>query len=544
MGQVLKTLVDQTTTKAYSYHRSILIHKIELAQVYEFSQNFDQALCIYDSVLKEISPAIDEIHAELKKETNIRIELKKVPDIDLTQKQTLKDNQERIMVLKARLDIWLELKHRTFFFIGASYHSMASYSDETLIPKYPEFTKKEEIYYKYAASIRREILGVDEGNIKALNEKIYSFSDVIASEASGPGNELLIYLPLDKYVGGLRCGSLFGKLRDVSENLNNQWELLDEWRFSIIDLVTKPLEDAQDSEGGENAHAGDEYAEGLDNQEKLATLVYCYRRLLYDRAVLLTGVRNERGERDSNTSQNLISGRYANSTFKNDHHFEPLDSKRLSFSPDKDERGLRGWISDMQILSKGTDVPAIESQMCTFAHKEFSHCYELQQKIMRKLEIEMDNISDLLEHRRDYYIRLQKLSDGVIPLDRSDNIERLENNIKESLNSCQISYSSTVGRKRYLEHLLNEEQSDGSIEMDLECGICRSTMEQRAILHCGHYFCNKCATAWLTRHQKCPTCNQVMHLFYVIESIYFRFNHIFTISTSKKHNSLQKRRRV
>jgi E3 ubiquitin-protein ligase SHPRH len=148
--------------------------------------------------------------------------------------------------------------------------------------------------------------------------------------------------------------------------------------------------------------------------------------------------------------------------------------------------------------------------MCLSAYNEFTHLYDLQQKLLRKLEIEMKNISDVLEHRRDYYIRLQKLSDGVIPLDRPLDLDALENSLKDRLNKLQISYSSDMGRKRYLENLLDEDEKEQEDTKDLECGICKTTMEERAILPCGHFFCKECITMWLVRHHKCPLCNQVM----------------------------------
>jgi E3 ubiquitin-protein ligase SHPRH len=508
MGQVLKTLVDQTSAKAYSHHRMIVIDRIQLAQVHEFRGHFEQALSIYESVLKEIPPAFQAIGLEISEETDRRVKLKALPDSDLSKKVDLRDNQDLISMLKMRLDLWLELKHRTLFFMAACYHAMASYSEESQEPQYPEYAEKENMYYKYATGVRREILGADESNIKLLNDQIYSFSDSIAKEIRGPKNEFLIYLPSDKYKGGIRFAALFEKVQVLSENLNEQWQLIDEWRFSIIQLVTKPLEDAQEKTEGDLVDpSGEEYAEGLDNQEKLITLVNCYRRLLYDRIVLLTGFRNESGDHDHESS--IISGRYANSDYKNDHYFAPLDSKRLQFSPAKDEKGLRVLISQMLAFSKRTDVPKLELKMADCAYKEFVDLYDLQQKIMRKLEMELNNISDLMVHRRDYYSRLQKLSDGVVPLNRPENVDILESVIKTRLDETQVEFASIAGRKRYLEHLLNEEKKNGNNKKDMECGICRGGMEKQSILPCGHYFCNGCLFAWLSRHRKCPVCNQV-----------------------------------
>ena len=506
MPQVLRALVDQASTKAYHNQRMVLISRIQLAQVHEFCENYDQALALYNSVLKETENTLNGIHGDLEKELIIKKELTNIQSLDIMIEQSIKQNHDRVGMLKVRLDFWLELKHRVFFFLGGCYHVMASYSENDYEPKYSEFAKLEEQYYSDAANIRRKILGCEESDIQNMNKTFLSNADSLADHVRGNRDELIIYLPSGKYYGGILSATLFEKASKISEKLNMQWDLLDEWRFLIIESLTKPLEDAKDPQGTSKAPAGDEYDLGLANQEKLTTQLYCYQRLIYDRTVLLTGDRTHRGELEKN---DVAAARYANSNFKDDHYFEPLDSKRRTFTLHENEEGLRRLISQMISLSKRNNIPHIESQMCAAAHLEFSHVYDFQIKILHKLEIELKHISDLMDHRKDYYIRLQKLSDGVVPLDRPEDTNLLEHAIKEQLNKFQIESMNAFGRQRYLEHLLTEDKGPSTIIKDMECTICKNSIDRPSIFPCGHYFCHDCVVQWLNRHHKCPTCNQV-----------------------------------
>lgn len=73
---------------------------------------------------------------------------------------------------------------------------------------------------------------------------------------------------------------------DIVDVLNDQSELLWEWRTRITHLLTAPLNN------GENEADGQEYQRNLDNQGEAETVLRAYAALLADRREALSSERN------------------------------------------------------------------------------------------------------------------------------------------------------------------------------------------------------------------------------------------------------------
>lgn len=73
---------------------------------------------------------------------------------------------------------------------------------------------------------------------------------------------------------------------DIVDVLNDQSELLWEWRTRITQLLTAPLNN------GENEADGQEYQRNLDNQGEAETFLRAYAALLADRREALSSERN------------------------------------------------------------------------------------------------------------------------------------------------------------------------------------------------------------------------------------------------------------
>lgn len=73
---------------------------------------------------------------------------------------------------------------------------------------------------------------------------------------------------------------------DIVDVLNDQSELLWEWRTQITQLLTAPLNN------GENEADGQEYQRNLDNQGEAETYLRAYATLLADRREALSSERN------------------------------------------------------------------------------------------------------------------------------------------------------------------------------------------------------------------------------------------------------------
>lgn len=122
-----------------------------------------------------------------------------------------------------------------------------------------------------------------------------------ATEERIPEGSLIIELPLLEK-GGIRTHDLvgihhpqrskaneIGKMEegnDIVAVLNDQSELLWEWRTQITQLLTEPL-----NNGGNEAD-GQEYQRNLDNQGEAETHLRAYAALLADRREALSSERN------------------------------------------------------------------------------------------------------------------------------------------------------------------------------------------------------------------------------------------------------------
>ena len=219
-----------------------------------------------------------------------------------------------------------------------------------------------------------------------------------------------------------------------------------------------------------------------------------YSKLLVDRRTLLTG------ERPLITDSVAPRSQLAKS----------LEKEREQFELRPKQSALRLIMAEMQSFSKKSNVLPIEVKMVLMAHKEYAQHFELQTKIIHKLEVEKRQITDLFNARVTYYARLQRISDGVIALERPDNLDAFRQSLYENEINLQMAIVADSGRRRYMEHLLEEESSKTSeTHRNRDCGICRTdVMERGVVIPCGHVFCKECLEQWLAHHRKCPMCNQ------------------------------------
>ena len=302
MPQVLQHMIQSVTVKIYYNERQLHINSLNMAQIKEFEEDFDGALAIYNRILKETRASLEQIEEDLENATAVNEKnkaKKRKLGLDPEDQQDILDESDLLLEdnddeaeylqssLRARREVWRELQHRILFFAATCYHQMAfpmnhndsdqerdSDEDSEIQvahePVYPEYAESEEKLYREAARVRRDLLKEDETKIDIMIKKMLELGDVIADEVQGTSKEFRIYLPTEKYHGGIQTAMLFERLMKLADQMNQQWDLLDKWRYAIMTAVTKDLEDADQGDDSRKPK-GDEYEQGRRNQEDTMT---------------------------------------------------------------------------------------------------------------------------------------------------------------------------------------------------------------------------------------------------------------------------------
>ena len=286
MDQVMRLMLRNTVTEVYALTRSLHLNRIELAQYHEFKHDNEQAIVLYTQVLKEVQGSLLEIERDIAKEEELKAqrEATKSSRDAVEDEEESKEESEYLAALRMRRSLWKELEHRLLFFIASNYHTLAhpNEDDEHDPSETPPVDSKESVdlerkkrmeledeFYKKAAQVRRQLLGEEEKHVSEMIRHMVQLSDSVADSVSGKDGAGSVSLSTEKYQGGIASHLVFDKLHELQDQLNRQWELLDDWRFRILEHVTKSLEDAeQDEEEGEQRPRGDEYEKGRQNQEE------------------------------------------------------------------------------------------------------------------------------------------------------------------------------------------------------------------------------------------------------------------------------------
>ena len=186
-----------------------------------------------------------------------------------------------------------------------------------------------------------------------------------------------------------------------------------------------------------------------------------------------------------------------------------LEKERQSFAKFSPEMSFRYILHELRSLSRRHTLPRPELALCQMALTELNSQWELQNKVITKLEIEKKHITDLFNARIQYYVRLQRISDTVVAPEKPNNLETYKAQVDKDCEQIQTKLASELGNKRYKEYLLSiQDTNDDAVDRD--CGICRGTIAKGVFTPCGHIFCSHCIALWMVRHHKCPLCNQGM----------------------------------
>lgn len=161
----------------------------------------------------------------------------------------------------ARRNSWLELMHRLVFLTASCHFQLGQTDEETAL-------------YARAETIRGDLL---RPSLTLVSQTATRTLPIVEKNSFEIQKLEPLISGVQRFYGGIAAGDLLEGIHSLSNTLNNQWNTLSEWRITIHDLLASPVTPSDDSENP----TGEEYATGIEAQDKAATYMVCLTLSLY-----------------------------------------------------------------------------------------------------------------------------------------------------------------------------------------------------------------------------------------------------------------------
>ncbi|KAI0502986.1 SNF2 family N-terminal domain-containing protein [Xylaria bambusicola] len=497
LAEHLETMIEHSEASIKSHQRSYLIAKLSKGQLLENTPRVTEALKIWDEVREEVEPIVLEAREELQRALEAaRQEQDSTDDSeDEEVPETAKVGDSR-----RKLRLFLDLQHRVTFFIASAYFQIKS-DDSLTQPESDEFKRLEQCEtegYELARKLRREILQEPLAKVSKLLEKL---RDRANKQSFVEIPEIVV-----SDLHGLQSGRIAEDLQNLGASLNEQADVIDVWRETIIQLLLKPLVDAED----EDEITGEEYGNSTMVQDHLMVYTLGLGAILGDRQEALSGLINERIRYETATAEGMAKDGEGHAPEK----LLELLQIRQEAKPLPAGQSFRGIISALRELSTtlrhdasmGSTRARVELEIVTRQLRTTQDILTKQNKVAINLEKDLEFFISTMNARVDYYRQLQSVSDNVAPLapELSSNQLRSWNNYVAQEAELRKKANHWVSNRRHLIHM----RDDGSSSNE-PCAICRmDDYTIGAITTCGHTFCKECIVQWLRSKYKCPLCKE------------------------------------
>ncbi|KAI0977361.1 SNF2 family N-terminal domain-containing protein [Xylaria arbuscula] len=508
LAEHLETMIEHSEASIKSHQRNYLIVKLNRGQLLENSPRVKESLRIWNEVREEIEPIVLEAREELqrakeiaKQEENARKEENK-DTANPSEESPEEEIPETAKVGECRrkLRSFLHLQHKATFFIASAHFQIKS--DENLTqPDSDEFKRLEQHEtegYELAKKIRREILQEPLTKVSKLLQKLQERADT----------QSFVEIPeiITSDLHGIESGRIADDLKVLGASLNDQADIIDVWREIIIQLLLKPLVDAED----EAEITGEEYEESTLVQDHLMVYTLALGAVIGDRQEALSGMVNERIRYETATAEGMAKEGEGHAPEK---LLELLETRR-DIKPLPAESSLRGIISSLRELSTtlrhdasmGSSRARVELQIVTTQLKATQDILTEHNKVAIKLERDLDFFTSAMNARVDFYRQLQSVSDNVAPLALEMGETQLSawnNYVTQEADLRKKTDYWLSNRRRLL--YMKEENTDSNDPCAICCG---NDFNMGAITTCGHKFCKECIVQWLKSKHRCPLCKE------------------------------------
>ncbi|KAJ9145612.1 Helicase-like protein [Coniochaeta hoffmannii] len=507
LADVLDAMLEQSESKVRTLQRSLFSLQLTRGQVLATLGKTHDALGVWQDVLKKNAAVVEECRQQLREEIALARGLAKDDADAASSDDDSADDEElvsqRVSEARRRLRHSLEVQHKAVFFCGNAYFSIKSDAEQTP-PESDEFQKLEKLEtesYDSAKAIRKEILQESQGKAKKLMDKL-------AANASKQNFAVIPELEsIDEK--GIESRRIVDAFEHLCAILDEQADVLDEWREHVIQLLLRSLVDEETDE-----ITGEEYEQSTKLSEEILVYVQALKTVLADRYQILSGQTNFLIEHEYKGAVRMAAEGDGPCPEKLLELFKVRDELRPDFDEGDELSSLRGVIAALRNLStklqqeagSGSSRSATELAIVTHQLKLVQKRLTDQSKAITSMEKEADAFTNTMNARIEFYRQLQAVSDMVADYEGNKSEQGLENVLQQE-DVARNGLSVAQGRHRYLIHLKEAESKSDEARL---CVICRETFEIGVLTPCGHQFCKACITQWLAAHHNCPTCK--LHL--------------------------------
>ncbi|KAI0490708.1 SNF2 family N-terminal domain-containing protein [Xylaria cf. heliscus] len=502
LAEHLETMIEHSEACIKSHQRSYLVAKLSRGQLLENSPRVREALQIWEEVLAEVEPNVREAREELQRALdNARQEQTKGTSNPDYQEPTDEEALETAKVgdCRRKLRLFLDLQHRVTFFIASAFFQIKS--DETFTqPDSDEFRRLEQREvegYELAQKIRRELLQEPLTKVSKLMKKLQERADTQSFV------EIPEIITPDMHI--LESRQIAADLETLGESLNKQADVIDDLREHVIQLLLKPLVDAEE----EVEITGEEYEDSTKVQDHLMVYSLALGAIMGDRQEALTGLVNERIRYETAAAEGMAREDEGHAPEK----LLELLRVRRDVKPQPDGISLRGIITQLRELSTKLRHDASEGnararmlhQIVTTQFRAAQDILTKQSKVAVSLERDLEFFTSAMNSRVEFYRQLQSVSDNVAPLapEISTVLDTSWKNYLVQEADLRKKTEHWRSNRRHLVHMREDSSSNDP------CAICRGDdFNIGAITTCGHKFCKECIVQWLRSKHRCPLCKE------------------------------------
>lgn len=525
--EVLQVMIDQNETAVRAAEREHLLTMLNRGHIWANAKSLkdraQKGLGIYLDALKESTKAVDECRKELddeikKAKQNIAEPTRVKAEQDADDEQ----NPEKaggVQARRAGLRHALEVHHACLFFVATAYFQLRSNEDltEPDSERFQELEKLESEYYEEAKVVRKELLQDSraraEEYMQRIKDRVKQFPRVQAiTELDGHG--------------GIENRKVLAKLDWLTDTMNGQAELINEWRKKVVEILLLPFVD-QDEKGKDIT--GEEYEDSTKVQDELYVYVLALRAIVADRHHAVTGqynvLVNDETKRASKSAGDVLYGEKLADFPQGDVHAPELTlkllKKRDQFKSDiKELRSLRAAVSELRTLETNLQYQTEDRNTRAAAEllliRQFLAMVQgvatSEMKQLSNLENDLELFRTTMNYRLEFYRQLQHISDTVAPykeeMDEELDEAALERHAQvEQKTEKKLAESRT--KRRFLLHLRDESSEQVGPRI---CVICQGDFELGVLTVCGHQYCKDCIRHWWNQHHTCPICKRHLRL--------------------------------
>lgn len=449
IDEVLNAMLEQSEISIRNDERAYLLSRLTRGQLYENSPRVKEARVIWEEVREETAKLVEEARskfdsavAEHKSDKPQLVKSARGDDSDdLLSEDELEgiEASGKVSELRRRLRNALELHHKSVFFCANAAFQIRDNPEMTEpdSEEFKELKKLEDKGYEDAKVLRREIL---RESYRKANRHMTRIARKANTQSFTEVPELEV-----KSERGIESGRVIDRLEMLYAELNEQANILDEWREHVIQLSLRALLDEED----EVETTGEELADSAKIQDELMVYVQALRSAICDRQDAISGQTNELVKHEIDTSIRLAKSGGGPAPEK---MLELLEI-RAQLKPKQSQISMRGAIGELRGLQTrlardGTmsQREAIENRVVSELLKSTQTILNEQNKAALSLESEIESFKDAMNARLEYYRQLQVVSDAVLVYDgqKTDAAEermmKIETDLQKKLSSAEAKH--------------------------------------------------------------------------------------------------------